>query len=372
MSLLKFIDDSPLSITNDNLEFWESMTGKTVYPGQLDRLLIDQQAYRETLVRAGINDAARQNLLAFSRAPVLDYLGELQGVFRLPAQAATCDLEVVFRDPTPEACVLRAGTRFESNGGMRFILPADKFVPRGGKTVSLLVQAAEPGPAGNGYSPGRIRSLPGNPADAPPYPVESVSNTSTSRGGLEKESDDRLRERIGLAPERYSWGSEGRYRFEAMTAAPEISDVRCASPKPDGSVLVALLSYDGVPGYETVNKVQAALTAKDKRMLGDRVTVMAAEPVPYSIRLELELFSGCVPELVLAEAENRCREVAGQCSARLGHDLVPKIIITALRDLPGLYDLELVEPVERQVLEFYQWPELQQLSVVLKGLVNGS
>ncbi len=368
MSLLKFIDDSPLTITNDNIEFWENMTGKSVYPGQLDRLLIDQQAYRETLIRAGINDAARQNLLAFSRAPVLDYLGELQGVFRLPAQAANCNLDLVFSEPTPEACVLTAGTRFEGNGGMRFILPADKFVPKGSKTISLLIQAAETGPAGNGYSAGQIRSL----LDTLSYPVDSVVNTSTSRGGLEKESDDRLRERIGLAPERYSWGSEGRYRFEAMTVAPEVSDVQCVSPKPDGSVLVALLSSDGVPSQHTVDKVQAALTAKDQRMLGDRITVMAAEPVPYSIRLELELLSTCVVEQTLAEAENRCREVARQFSARLGHDLVPKIIITALRDLPGLYDLELVEPVERKVLEFYQWPELQKLSVVLKGLVNGS
>lgn len=368
MSLLKFIDDSPLTITNDNIEFWESMAGKSVYPGQLDRLLIDQQAYRETLIRAGINDAARQNLLAFSRAPVIDYLGELQGVFRLPAQAANCKLDLVFTAPTPEACVLKAGIRFESSGGMRFILPADKFIPKGSKTVSLLIQAAEKGAAGNGYSSGQIRSL----LDTLPYPVESVVNTTISRGGLEKEGDDRLRERIGLAPERYSWGSEGRYRFEAMTVAPEVSDVQCVSPKPDGSVLVALLSSDGVPSQTTVDKVQAALTAKDQRMLGDRITVMAAEPVPYSIRLELELLSTCVVEQALAEAENRCREVARQFSARLGHDLVPKIIITALRDLPGLYDLELIEPVERKVLEFYQWPELQKLSVVLKGLVNGS
>lgn len=78
-----FIDRDPIAITNEMVASWQETTGKTLYPGQPERLLIDLIAYRESLVRIGIQEAAKQNLVAFARAPMLDYLGELVGVYRL-------------------------------------------------------------------------------------------------------------------------------------------------------------------------------------------------------------------------------------------------------------------------------------------------
>lgn len=76
----------PQQITAELVAAYEAATGKTLYPAQVERLLIDLIAYRETLLRAAINDAARQNLVRFARAPMLDYLGELVGVRRLPGE----------------------------------------------------------------------------------------------------------------------------------------------------------------------------------------------------------------------------------------------------------------------------------------------
>ena len=87
-TLPQFVPDDSQAITQELITAYEAMTGKTLYPGQIERLLIDLIAYRETLVRTAINDTGRQNLVAFSRAPMLDYLGELVGVARLPAQSA--------------------------------------------------------------------------------------------------------------------------------------------------------------------------------------------------------------------------------------------------------------------------------------------
>ena len=75
-----FIERDADKITAEMIAQYEAATGKTLYPGQIERLLIDLIAYRETLVRTAINDTGRQNLVAFSRAPMLDYLGELVGV----------------------------------------------------------------------------------------------------------------------------------------------------------------------------------------------------------------------------------------------------------------------------------------------------
>jgi len=84
--LVKIVSDDPQAIAADLKSAYETATGRTVYPGQAEQMLIDICAYRESLCRAAINEAARQNLVAFARAPMLDYLGELVGVARLPGE----------------------------------------------------------------------------------------------------------------------------------------------------------------------------------------------------------------------------------------------------------------------------------------------
>ncbi|MEW5790045.1 MAG: baseplate assembly protein [Pseudomonadota bacterium] len=86
MSLFDVIPNDPQAITAEIVSQYETATGKTLYPAQVERLLIDLIVYRETLLRAAINDAARQNLVRFARPPMLDYLGELVGVTRLPGE----------------------------------------------------------------------------------------------------------------------------------------------------------------------------------------------------------------------------------------------------------------------------------------------
>mgnify|MGYP000411452045 FL=1 len=98
-----FIDRDPQAITAEIVAQYEQLTGKTLYPAQVERLLIDVIAYRETLVRIGIQEAAKQNLVAYARAPMLDYLGELVGVTRLPAQSARTTVRLTFVDPLASA-----------------------------------------------------------------------------------------------------------------------------------------------------------------------------------------------------------------------------------------------------------------------------
>lgn len=70
-----FIDRDPAQITSEMIAQYEDASGKKLYPAQAERLLIDLFAYRENLVRIAIQEAAKQNLVAYSRAPMLDYLG---------------------------------------------------------------------------------------------------------------------------------------------------------------------------------------------------------------------------------------------------------------------------------------------------------
>jgi phage-related baseplate assembly protein len=55
----------------------------TALEGSPVTMLLEVFSYRETLLRARINDAARATMLAFARGPDLDHLGALFGIVRL-------------------------------------------------------------------------------------------------------------------------------------------------------------------------------------------------------------------------------------------------------------------------------------------------
>ncbi|ERL56126.1 baseplate assembly protein [Psychrobacter aquaticus] len=73
-------------ITAELIAEYEALSGKTLYPAQADRLMIDVIAYREMLIRTQINEAGKQNLIAFANGVMLDYLGDFFGVVRLDSE----------------------------------------------------------------------------------------------------------------------------------------------------------------------------------------------------------------------------------------------------------------------------------------------
>ena len=97
---------------------------------------------------------------------------------------------------------------------------------------------------GDGYAPGTITTL----VDLIPY-IESVTNITTTAGGDDgepytTEGDDRLRERIRLAPaSRSTAGPEQAYIYWAMTADSSIIDARAVSETE--TINRTLTVYDG-------------------------------------------------------------------------------------------------------------------------------
>ena len=357
MTAPSFIDRNPQQVLQELVAQYEAMSGRTLYPAQIERLLIDLVAYRESLTRELIQDTALQNLVAFARAPYLDLLGELQGVTRLGATAAYTTVRLVFAAPLPQASTMPAGWRVELPSGMTFATVADAPLAQGITSYEATVQAQEPGPAGNGWPPSAVRAV-----DAPPAELAELRTVTVSRGGAAPESDERYRQRIKMAPEAYSWGSLGRYRLAAMSAAPSLLDVRVWSPRPDGSVDVVLLGTDGIPGEEVVAHVLSALTAPKVRMLGDRISVYAATPVNYALDVEVDVAPGYAVELVRAAVEQRLQTWASTQASRLGGDLVPAQIVAACGGVGGVYDLRVLAPTQR-VLAAHEWPRLTALTV---------
>ena len=74
-----FVSDAdgtdPNLILADMIAAFESSSGRTLQPAQVERLLVDLFAYRESLVRNAVQYAAQQNLLAFAIFPMLGLSG---------------------------------------------------------------------------------------------------------------------------------------------------------------------------------------------------------------------------------------------------------------------------------------------------------
>ena len=75
-----FLETDPSILVDSLVAAFESASGKTLYPAQVERLMVDVMAYREGLVRQTIQYAAEQNLVDFATGARLEALGRLLGV----------------------------------------------------------------------------------------------------------------------------------------------------------------------------------------------------------------------------------------------------------------------------------------------------
>ncbi|WP_429178596.1 baseplate assembly protein [Aeromonas salmonicida] len=218
--------------------------------------LLQENAYREVVLRARVNDAAKQTLLAFASGTTLDHV------------------------------------------------------------------VAE-------YDIARLLITPGDPAATPPLdPVY--------------ESDDRLRMRGQMAFEGLATaGPINAYKFHALSASTEVADVAVDSPTP-GTVRVTLLSPEGQPSADTINRVNLALSAEDVRPLCDLVAVEPAQIKTYAVDATLNT-TGLGKEQAIAAATDAMTKTAA-AYYRVG-TTVPLSAIYAALHQPGIDSVTLRSPL---------------------------
>ncbi len=84
---LEFIKIDPEADEKMLIEKFEKDTDTTLFPAQDTRILIELMVYYANLVKAQMNDAANLNIVEFSRAPFLDFLGNAKNCPRLENEA---------------------------------------------------------------------------------------------------------------------------------------------------------------------------------------------------------------------------------------------------------------------------------------------
>lgn len=355
-----FIDRDAEAITQAMITAFEAATGRTLYPAQPERLEIDMVAYREQLLRVGIQSAAQQNLLAYATGALLDHKAAFFGVTRLAAQPAMTTVRFSLDATRTSATVIPAGTQVASKDGLIFATTAEALILAGATMVDVTAQAATTGEAGNGYLPGEVATL------VMAIDGVTVTNLDTTQGGAAEEDDDRLRDRTRLAPEGWSSaGPDDAYLFWALTAHQSIVDVAILSPSP-GTVAVYPLMTDGLPTATLLAVVDAVLNRKEIRPLTDHVTVRAPEAVPYAIAASLTLEPDAPAEATRAAAKTALTTLATTWSASLGQDIITaRILATAAVD--GVHDVTLTSPAASTQLTASQWAQCTGITVTLEG-----
>jgi phage-related baseplate assembly protein len=357
----RFVDTDPLAITADMIAAYETLTGKTLQPAQPERLFIDWLAYQIVLQRIAMNEVGRQCLLAYARYPMLDYIGDLPGVSRLPAQAAGALFSVELARPLPTDLTINGLRVRSSDAAWVFAQTAPITIPAGQPGATALFKATVTGLAGNGLPVGTLATLEGTL----PVGVARVVQLSVSYGGSDREDDERLRARIQSAPERFSTaGPAGAYRWHALSAHASIRDAAVVQPEP-GRVRVVILTDRGMPDQPILDLVAARLSDDRVRPLTDRVEVAAPIRVPYRLRARVTLLSGVDRATVKAALDRAAAAYVAERRAGLGRDLVPSQIIAALQ-VSGVHQVILSEP-DFTPLDGAQWADANGVELTLAG-----
>lgn len=360
----QFVATDAEEITREMIAQYEGLVGRTLYPAQLERCLIDVIAYREKLVREAIQDAALLNLVRYSRGVALDCLGENVGVARVGAARAVARVKITLKAPAASDTVVSAGVRILI-GTHTFVTDTALTVPANAAEITVSALAVQAGAAANHLAAGSPCTL----LDAiGALDVDTATLAAPTEGGAEEESDARLRERIVTAPETFSVaGSRQAYWFHAMSAHPDIVDVAVFSHTP-GVVSLYPMLKDGLPTQAVKDAVERHVSGEAVRPLTDRVEVLDPQPVDYCLDVQIILRRDADSALAQSLLEEAAVRFVSE-RIRFGRDIVVSQIIDALH-VYGVHSVVVTEPAADVVVDAWAWPRCVSSQVTITGVAD--
>lgn len=323
---ISFVDSDASAILSEMIAGYEAETGRTLYPADPVRVLLNYVAAVISQERAKINDSAKMNVPRFARGDYLDSLAEIfRGVERLEAVPAECMLIFSISSAQDTGVIIPAGTRATADGSITFSTVSDIVIPAGEVSGAVKAVCDIPGTVGNGYLAGQIKSC----VDIFPY-FSAVENLDTTGGGSDRESDSGLYERMRESVEGYSTaGPAGAYIYHAKSSSALIEDVTATSPSAGNVDIRVLLKGGKFPDQAVLDIVSAALNDEKIRPLTDHVTVSAPTEKAFSVALTYYVESG--GELSLSAAASAVEGAVAAYiewqTAKIGRDIDPSKLI---------------------------------------------
>lgn len=287
--------DSFAFVETDSAKIYTTVIGKlmdecdeALYPGDERRIFGEALVAVLVGVYNEFNDKMKQRTLRYARGRVLDALGERLGVERLVPSAASAVFQFSASTAMMADILIPAGTRITTDGSVYFATREPTILHSGDTHVEAEAVCTVGGSEYNGYAPGMIATL----VDLIPYISGAINITPTVGGDdgepYTEEGDNRLRERIHLAPSALSTaGSESAYRYFVLSADPDIIDVSidCPEDQPNTVNIYPLMKDGALPTSETIKKILEKLS-NDVRPLTDFVQVFEPTESDYDIKIK--------------------------------------------------------------------------------------
>lgn len=223
MAEIDFIKTSAQEVYDTFMEELENGVSEPLYPGDERRIAGESFAYLVTLVFNEVNDKCRQRLLRYARNDVLEALGEGRDTARLDSTLAETTLRFGVNAALATNIIIPARLRVTNDFVHYFLTDETVVLPAGSMYVDVSASAEFGGNDYNDIAAGEIKNI----VDVSEIPmIDYVANLDITHGGGDSETDDAYRERIRSAENALSTaGTEGAYRYFAMSANPRISDV---------------------------------------------------------------------------------------------------------------------------------------------------
>lgn len=350
--MIDFVNTDTSEIKREVIATYEALTGTTLARAAPVRLFLEALADIIVHQRVKINHAANMNLVDYSTGKFLDALGVLVGCYRLGASKAKTTLLVELSAVRPNGIFIPKGTRVATADNIMFATDEDLLIPSGTTSLEIPATCLNEGDVGNGYAPGEISNI----VDPIAY-VAIMTNTTTSEGGADTESDVSLRERIRTAPEYFSTaGPHGAYEERTKSVSALIGDVSAIGHMelkdiPAGDVWVYVLMNDGsLPNKEMQDMILEALNDRSIRPLTDHVFIKVPTIEKFNVNVVFYIDN---EDSTKANAiRNNVNEAVSNWvlwqKQKMGRDINPSRLIQKIIQA-GAKRAEIIEPVFKRL-----------------------
>ena len=285
---ISFVDDiSYEKILNEMIADYEKKyqeaTGRkvTLRPGDKEHIHLRIEAGQYFQMYQILDNAAKMNLLKYSKGNFLRHLGAFKKTFIQEPKPAVVTARFTLSEIRKDVIYIPQGTRVTAGDGVYFATDDYAEVKAGDSFVDVDCTCETVGEVGNEYIVGQIETI----VDPVPY-VSGVSNITKSDGGTGEESEESFRERIFLAPSSYSVaGPADAYEYwvkQYNSAA--IEDVKIYEPTEAVVDIRILLIGGALPSKTFCSGCLEYLRENPIIPLTDNDLVAAPDVVNYNLK----------------------------------------------------------------------------------------